>query len=618
MDKLDSSVSHSLRPDYPHSLDDRNDDEPLNLVQHLTSKTYPQVFTELMEFEKEAILDKYHEFSLYQIQITVKEQFCIIQVPGLADLSPQLNEGDWCLLRSFQYQSEVRTRISSVHRQKSYVACYWDPTIGEKSRWNVRFLPSPIQDRFCTQAIHYLSETQTEQDFEAFFFPKHRQKIHIQPPAVPDSDLNADQTRSVQQILARTIHPSKNTLKSPFVILGPAGTGKTKTLTASIIQLCSQKGHILACAPSQSAADTIATRLLLGGLSPKQILRFNDPKRPVSTVPTQLTSVCLIDDHSKFTVPNLKQLLHIQVCVCTYLGISVPQPQIPPFWTHLFIDEAGQATEPQTVIAIATVLNVHSLVHVILCGDPKQLGPILYSRRARENGLGTSLIERLCENKLYAQDLSKQDNDRLLYGVHLRENYRSHPKLLELPSKLFYKSLLIPEAYTSLTQCKSTRFLVNPNLPLVFFDIPGTETYSVDQDLKIASWCNKKEAQKVLEIVKDLMKDKIKTDDIGIMTPFRGQVSLIRRLLRKAGLHSVNVGTVEDYQGMERSIIILSTVRTQMKYVQQDLDRGMGVFRQPRRLNVAWTRAHSMLLIAGNQSLLKQDTLWHQMFAFLS
>jgi len=68
-------------------------------------------------------------------------------------------------------------------------------------------------------------------------------------------------------------------------------------------------------------------------------------------------------------------------------------------FTHMFYDESGQATEPETMIAIKTMAD--NLTQVILSGDPQQLGPIIRSNVARELGLQTSYLERLMDTDLY-------------------------------------------------------------------------------------------------------------------------------------------------------------------------------------------------------------------------
>lgn len=56
--------------------------------------------------------------------------------------------------------------------------------------------------------------------------------------------------------------------------------------------------------------------------------------------------------------------------------------------------------------------------------------------------------------------------------------------------------------------------------------------------------------------------NKISTSDIGVVSPYKKQCALIRNELSNNGFKDVTVGTAEVYQGKEKQIIIISTVRT--------------------------------------------------------
>eukprot|EP00957_Ditylum_brightwellii_P100301 7643726-Ditylum_brightwellii.AAC.1 len=86
-----------------------------------------------------------------------------------------------------------------------------------------------------------------------------------------------------------------------------------------------------------------------------------------------------------------------------------------------------------------------------------------------------------------------------------------------------------------------------------------------------------------------MVREGVSTQSIGIMAAFRAQVLLIRRLLRSHDLGAVNVGMVEDYQSVER---------------------------EPKRVNVALTRAEKLLIVVGNPKLMKKDKLWGEFLLF--
>jgi superfamily I DNA and/or RNA helicase len=156
------------------------------------------------------------------------------------------------------------------------------------------------------------------------------------------------------------------------------------------------------------------------------------------------------------------------------------------------------------------------------------------------------------------------------------------------------------------------------SFPLHFCSVPGKDqTVSVDNIADGHSWSNLPEAQKIVEIVLILVHQPgISTQSIGIMASFRGQVLLLRRLLREKNLGAVDVGLVEDYQGVERDVIILSLTRSSFELVPNDVSHRVGLFGQHKRSNVALTRAEQLLIIVGDPSAMSKDLVWRQFLWF--
>jgi helicase MOV-10 len=179
------------------------------------------------------------------------------------------------------------------------------------------------------------------------------------------------------------------------------GTGKTVTIVEAIRQLLIQKpsSRILACAPSNSAADLIASRLT--ALGSDVLFRFYAASRNKDQVPDELLAFTALNADRHFSVPPMARLRRFRVIVTTCVsasfayGIGMPRGH----FTHMFFDEAGQATEPEIMIAIKTMAD--NSTNVLLSGDPLQLGPIIRSNVARELGLETSYLERLMDTEMY-------------------------------------------------------------------------------------------------------------------------------------------------------------------------------------------------------------------------
>ena len=116
--------------------------------------------------------------------------------------------------------------------------------------------------------------------------------------------------------------------------------------------------------------------------------------------PTTLINYCCVRDN-RFALHPLQVLESYKVIVSTCGNASFPYNigmKIGHF-THILVDEAGQASEPEVLCAIKAIVGPST--RTILSGDPKQLGPVIRSSIARELGLGKSYLERLMERPVY-------------------------------------------------------------------------------------------------------------------------------------------------------------------------------------------------------------------------
>ena len=116
--------------------------------------------------------------------------------------------------------------------------------------------------------------------------------------------------------------------------------------------------RILACAPSNSAADLITERLK-DNLTPRKLFRLNAPSRDKTSMPKCLEDYSLTNRDGTFSIPRLENLSRFRVIVSTCLSASVPYGIGMPrgHFTHIFIDEAGQACEPEAMVPIKTMAD---------------------------------------------------------------------------------------------------------------------------------------------------------------------------------------------------------------------------------------------------------------------
>ena len=135
--------------------------------------------------------------------------------------------------------------------------------------------------------------------------------------------------------------------------------------------------------------------------------------------------------------------------------------------------------------------------------------------------------------------------------------------------------------------------------PLAFLPVEGEELLSPDG----ASKENSVEAAWVVKILMGLIEEGgLEFPDIGIVTPYAGQVRAIRDMIPES-MQDVEVRTVDGYQGREKDVIIFSSVRS-------NPDGNVGFLSDRRRLNVALTRSRRGLIVVGNPETLRHDDNW--------
>ncbi|XP_030630697.1 RNA helicase Mov10l1 [Chanos chanos] len=415
--------------------------------------------------------------------------------------------------------------------------------------------------------------------------------------------LNPAQKRAVMHILSGECRPT------PYILFGPPGTGKTVTLIEAILQVYHRlpSSRILVCTPSNSAADLICIRLHeCGYLHTASLARVNATCRPEESIPG------LLQQYSRAGEDIRHASFHrIVVSTCSSAGMFYQIGLQAGHFTHVFLDEAGQATEPECLIPLGLLCERDG--QIVLAGDPQQLGPVVKSTVARAFGLGVSLLERLMALPLYSCE-DKGYNPLLV--TKLVYNYRSHEALLALPSQLFYAGDLCVRAQRVVVDsfCHWNQ-LPTKGFPLIFHGVRGTELREGNNP----SWFNPGEAVQVMLYCCRLSKrlyNPVLACDIGIIAPYRKQAEKIRVLLQRVGLADIKVGSVEEFQGQEFLVIILSTVRSNEDALSDDLQSVLGFISNPKRFNVAITRPKALLIIIGNPHVLIKDPCFRALLQY--
>uniref|UniRef100_A0A4W6DP67 RNA helicase n=1 Tax=Lates calcarifer TaxID=8187 RepID=A0A4W6DP67_LATCA len=433
---------------------------------------------------------------------------------------------------------------------------------------------------------------------------------------------NKEQSQAVQHIVAGSSKPA------PYLVFGPPGTGKTVTLVEAIKQIEKTQAscHILACAPSNSAADLLCQKIL-DHVDDRKVYRMYASSRDPNCVPEQLKACSNLVGEC-YTFPPKEELMEYRIMVTTLLtaGRLVTGGIPAGHFTHVFVDEAGHAVETECLVPLAGLLHAET-GQVVLAGDPKQLGPILRSPFALKYGMGVSLLERMMNDfSLYQKDNDVFNNR---YVTKLLRNYRSHPAILKIPNELFYDGELQCHADEILRNSYCNwQYLKQRGFPLIFHGVTGLD----EREASSPSFFNRAEVEVLMGYVTKLLQThskkglgSISPKDIGIIAPYRKQVLKIRKALEKVGkdlklkdMNALKVGSVEEFQGQERRVILVSTVRSSPNYAEIDKKFSLGFVKNEKRFNVAVTRAKALLIVVGNPRVLNTDPTWAHFIKYCS
>ena len=425
------------------------------------------------------------------------------------------------------------------------------------------------------------------------------------------SDLN-----EVQRQAAKAAINNRLTL-----IQGPPGTGKTHTAVRVLEAWAKQDiGTILAVADSNVAVDNLLEGLISRGV---RTVRLGQPVKVreslrESTIDAQMEKHPLRRDLMEHLELNEKLARRIkgmrggkekglahrdlnkgwkevrrieaqirddildkaQVLCCTCIGSGHQFLEGRKF-SRVLVDEATQATEPATLVPLSVGAR-----QVVLVGDHRQLPPTVISKRSEEGGLRKSLFERLVNMGIEPLLLTTQ--------------YRMHPSISDFPNSNFYEGKLVDGIGENERPTPSGMLWPDWDKPLAFLPVTGGEILSPDG----ASKENPSEASWVISILSMLIETgDLNSSEIGIITPYTGQVRAIKDMMAEK-FEDVEVKTVDGYQGREKELIIFSCVRS-------NNDGIVGFLSDPRRLNVALTRAKRGLIVIGDPETLRSDNNWN-------
>ncbi len=436
---------------------------------------------------------------------------------------------------------------------------------------------------------------------------KREPEIKLPGIVFQNKQLNPSQQEAVQAIAENT---------GLAIVHGPPGTGKTTTLVEAILQLTGKGNKVLVSAPSNTAVDNIARRLIQKGIrllrtgntnkvdadifnhTPEGILSGNKQQKEIKQLRIRAEEFrrmalkykrsfgkaereqrnllfkevkAIREEIKKIQAYNEEKLFkEADVIAGTPIGLYDTGIQQLHFDT-LIMDEAGQCIEPLAWCIFSFAERI------VLAGDHLQLPPTVLSREAAQLGFNRSILE-----------VAAKDTTELSL---LNTQYRMRQAIAGFSSHYFYSnSLLTPDQ------------LKNTGTHLTFIDTAGSG-YNEKHGPDGVSLQNEGE----LHIVKELLQSGIvDLSETAFISPYAGQVTVAKASLPQ----QLRCSTIDSFQGQEAKNIILSLVRSN--------DEGqIGFLTDYRRMNVAMTRAKEQLIVIGDSATIGADPFYGSFLGYV-
>lgn len=411
--------------------------------------------------------------------------------------------------------------------------------------------------------------------------------------------LNVDQKNAIEKVMSAQDYA---------LVLGMPGTGKTTTIAHIIRALTSQGKSVLLTSHTHTAVDNILLKLKSDKIP---VLRLGAPAK----VHPEVQEFAYLAGTPKQSFDEIKEAWHgTPIVATTCLGINHHVFQERSF-DYCIVDEASQITLP---ICAGPIRMARTFV---LVGDHNQLPPVVRNEEAREGGLDVSLFKllsdshpesvvnlehqyRMCEDIMTLSNTLIYDG-RLRCGTESLRRQKLHiPRMDALGSRHYNpSSLSLPGAPRSFCTGPAPSHcwlydLLDSEARVRFIN---TDTIQppVREEAQGKRIVNSSEVRIVSQLVDSLLTIGVPANEIGVMTHYRAQLFLLKDQLR--GYTGVEMHTTDRFQGRDKEVIVLSLVRSNEACNIGDL------LKDWRRINVAFTRAKTKLLVIGSMGTLKDS-----------
>ena len=397
-------------------------------------------------------------------------------------------------------------------------------------------------------------------------------------PSLEEKEKNAEEVDDTAKNFGFDLLPSQReaiinsmSAKDYYLIQGPPGTGKSFVLAFIIVEeMVFLHQKVIVIGPNHMAINNTLEQCLksFSTFSPGMFKVGQGYNAPTKTVHK---------DGEDYKIKNFHHHPYIDTFNSTEASWLVGLTPHGLYSSRgaglkcdtLIIDEAGQMTIPLALMGMIKAKKV------IFAGDHKQLPPIITS---------DSVPDYM--QKSAFETLMTEDNYTLL-----DTSFRMCEPLCEFVSDLFYDSKVKAKK-------QGCGDMVKCDDPLYSFDYPVVIHQLEDNGCQ----ASEKEADYILNTIVGFIKKGVPAKEIAVLAPFRAQVATIRRGIRKSDDISdedkskLVADTVDKMQGQEREVIIYSFTAGDSNYITEMAD----FLYKPNKLNVAFSRAKSKLVIVGN------------------